>query len=208
MNIATKISVTEGEEILAVVRRYFFLNIWKYLVGLAFLFAGAFFMFWIIGFGLWGEIALGAIWLVGLLIIFFTSFFYHRNFLVITDNRIVLVNRTGLWEENMVSLGWDEIKEVSVMRRGITDGLWGIGSVAILGIYPDSGLYFDRIKSPQTVANLILSTRSKYNGKLKINSRLAVYRSFIDMVGDLSEEELCEIKDLVDSRLEDIGEEE
>ena len=193
---------------MAVVRRYFLLYIWKYFIGILLLFVGAFFMFWIIGFGLWGEIALGAVWLLGLLIIFFTSFFYRRNLLVVTDSRIVSINRTGIWEEEIISLGWDEIKEVSVMRRGPIDALLGTGSIYVVGIHSENGLYFDRIKSPQTIANLILSARFGHKVKVKTDTKSAIYRNFIDLIGDLSEAELCEIKDLIDGRLGNIGEEE
>jgi len=205
MSLASKIHLRPEEKIIAVVRRYGLVYYWKYLFGLGIMFASAFFMFWLITQGVLGYALFILGLVVGLLIILLTWFFNHANVLLVTSERVVDVARTGLFEEYLTTIGFFDIKDIFATRRGIAGTIFSYGNVTIAAKGGELVIETDPVKRPQAVVNIILEAREDYRQKRRIGTNEAIYKNFIKLISELSEEELCEVKDLVDARLTGLG---
>ncbi len=170
------------------------------------MFASAFFLFWLITQGILGYVIFILGLITGLFAIFLTWFFNHANVLVVTNERVVDIARTGLFEEYLTTIGFFDIKDIFATRRGILAALFGSGQVTISAKGGEIMIETDPIKRPQAVVNVILEAREEYRQKRRVGTNEAIYKNFIKIISDLPEEELCEVKDLIDARLTGLGE--
>ncbi|MFA7653704.1 MAG: hypothetical protein WCX97_01515 [Candidatus Magasanikbacteria bacterium] len=205
MSLASKIHLRSEERMVIVIRRHGLVYGWKYLLGLGMLFASAFFASWLLAQNWWGQMLLVVGLVVGLLVIFLVWFFNYTNVLVVTDERVVDIVRPGLFEEYLTTIGFFDIKDIFVSRRGVLSTLFGCGRVTIATKSGELMIETDIIARPQSVVNTILETRDDYRQKRRVGTNEAIYKNFIKIIPELSEEELCEVKDLVDVRLSGFG---
>ena len=202
MSLAKKINLRPGEEIISVIKESFFSSIWYYLLGFLFLVPAFFFMFWLFAQAYWGYIVYGSLIFVGLYIIFRTWYFNHKNFSVITNERIVNVNRVGWFEEYMSVLDYHNINEIFLRRQGMVSNIFNLGSIVVDFGDNQSTLILNSISSPQKVFDLIHEHKNNFVIKQNLNNIDSIYEAFVEVVPDLTEEEICEVRDLLDKQLE------
>lgn len=202
MSLAKKINLRPNEEIVAVVKEGFFSTIWYYLFGFLFLAVASFFMFWLFARAYWGYIVYGSLILVGLYIIFRTWYFKHKNFSVVTNERIVNVSRVGWFEEYISVLDYHSINEIFLRRPGLMSNIFNFGSIEVDYGENQSLFILNSVSAPQKVFDLIHEHKNNFVAKCNLRDVDSVYEAFMDIIPDLTEEEICEARDLLDKQLE------
>jgi len=207
MSLAKKINLRKNEEIVFIIKAFFFTYFWLYLFGFIILGIASFGMFWLFSQGVWGYVLYGLIMLIGLYVIFRTWYFNSKNFSVITTERLVDVCRTGWFDEYLSVIHFDDIVDVYVRKRGIWPNIFNYGSLTIKTDDDQNSLELNQIKSPQKILDLILESKNHFVNNINLRDQNLVYRAFVKIIPDLDEAQLCEIKDLADEQLKLLDEE-
>lgn len=205
MSLAKKINLHVGENIVEVVRPYTLASAWLHVIGLAFLFASAFFMFWLISQGWWGYIVLGLGFALGIFIIFRTWFFNRSNYLVITSDRVIDVTRLSWFEEIISAVGYLDIKDAFIHKRGIFANIFNYGTISIETRNQQVVLELEKVHYPGKVQSLVMSQAEKYRLQRRLVNKDSIFNNFIKIIPDLSEPELIEVQDLITEQLEQAG---
>jgi len=210
--MSKKITLKGNEEIKIILYQFGFTQTWKYFFGLLFIFAPSFFAFQLIAAGLWGYIALGAGWLIGLLIIFHTWFFSRANQLIVTSERLVDVSRPGFLTEEVSSIGVGDIKDISLRKKGFWENLFNFGRLIVETSSEQVTLEFRHLYKPQNVVAFIMSVSDEYFQNQEVGNKDAVYRSFLKIIPELSDDQLDVVQNLIARQFEEVlvepGEEE
>ena len=154
MGLASKINLREGEEIVEVVKpsplnyfRYYFL---AFII----IISASFCVFWLIRQGIYGTVVLGACALASLALVFRAYRRQAANIWVLTTERLIDLDRQGIFNQTITQIEFEEAGDVYLRRRG-SDVLFGLGSVVVVS--PDDGLEFSLsgIRQPKIVADFI-----------------------------------------------------
>lgn len=202
MSLSKKIHLREGEQILSVFQRYTLTFFWKYLVGLIFLFVSSFFMFRLFSYGWWGYSLYGLGMIIGLFVIWRTWFFGRANIFVVTNERVVDIQRISWFDETVSSVGYFDIKDISFRRKGVLANIFNYGNLIIQTKSQQFVLEIAGLRSPQRVQAMLLEIDEKYRENRRVANREAIYNNFIKIVSDLPVEELRSIHELIRIQLE------
>lgn len=207
MSLQKKINLRNNEEIVLVVKAFFLTYFWLYLLGFVFMGVASFFMFWLFAQGVWGYVVYGLVMVMGLFIIFRTWFFTNKNFSVITTERLVDINRVGWFDEYLSVIHFNDVVDVRVRRRGIWSNLFNYGSIAIETTDEEKTLELTQVRAPQRILDLILEYKNNFIDRKNLRDLDSIYKTFLNIIPDLDEAQLCEIHDLVDEQLKLIDQE-
>ena len=201
MSIAKKIHLKDDEKIILVVQPYILTYIWKYLLGLAFLFVSSFFMFRLFFYGWWGKAAFGLCMFLGFYIIFRAWLMNHANVLVVTGERVVDIHRLGWFDEIISSVSYLDIKDVAVRKKGIMQSLFNFGGIAIATKSQQFVLEILNISNPAKIQLLLSDISQQYKQDIKTANMQVIYNNFIKIIPDLTDGDLKEAKQLIDEQL-------
>ena len=201
MSVAKKINLKDGEKIISLVRPYILSYMWKYLLGLVFLFTSSFFMFRLFFYGWWGDVVYALGMLIGLYIIFRAWFFNHKNTLVLTSMRVVDLHRVGWFDEIMSSVSYLDIKDIVIRKKGIWQSLFNFGGLAISAKNEQLILEVLNIYNPSQVQSVLSDLEQQYKQDIKLVSTGAIYNNFIKIIPSLPDGDLVEVKRLIDEQL-------
>ena len=201
MSIAKKINLKEDERIITAVRPVAVAYIWKYLLGLIFLFVSSFFMFRLFFYGWWGNVVYGAGMFLGFYIIFRTWFMNHQNVLVVTSERVVDIHRLGWFDEIISSVSYMDVKDVVVRKKGIAQSLFNFGGIAIATKSQQFVLEILNIGNPSKHQLALAEISQQYKQNVKIANMQVIYNNFIKIIPDLTDGDLAEARALIDEQL-------
>ncbi|MDO8499593.1 MAG: hypothetical protein Q7S66_02950 [bacterium] len=201
MSLAKKINLSADENIVAIIRRYSITLFWHYFFAAVFMFSAAFFMFWLFAQGTLGYVAFSLAMLIGLFIIGRAWFFSAKNLLVITTWRIVDVNRRGWLDEVVSAVGLSDIKDIFFRKKGLWAGLLNYGDLTVETKSEHTQLVAVKIHAPQKWQGVITDVRENFKTAKHLSNRQAIYSAFVKIIPDLTEPEICEVKDLLDNSL-------
>lgn len=201
MSVAKKINLKPEEKIIALVRPYVVTYGWKYLFGLAFLFAASFFMFRLFFYGWWGYVVYGLGVFLGGYIILRAWFMASKNILVITGERVADIHRLGWWDEIISSVNYLDIKDVAVRKRGVAQNLLDFGGLAIATKSQQFILEILNIRHPQKVQTLLTDLAQQYRQDRKVASAQVIYNNFVRIIPELPDGDLAEVKRLINEQL-------
>lgn len=176
MSVIRSLPIEEGEEILITVRQYTLLYWWRFLLGGLLVVSGFFFLFWFVTHGLWGQIAVAAILILGWSLLLLTLNRWKKNLLVFTNQRVFIVTSNRLFDRSVSIITYDMLEHVSGTIQGVLGTIFRFGFLSLhtLGNTP---IHFFPVKSPtriqQTVHELILTYRKKYHKQGESVSHLA-----------------------------------
>jgi uncharacterized membrane protein YdbT with pleckstrin-like domain len=96
------------------------------------------------------------------LILYFSTWVYKRNYLLLTNRHLIQVEQRGLFasQTDQVSLG--RIQDVSGKRPGLLATLLGFGTVTIQSAGEQRQFVFRHVPYPQETADFILSEHEKF----------------------------------------------
>lgn len=193
MSLQSKLHFREGEKVEAIIRRFGFLNIGKYFVGLAAMFTASFFMFWLFGRGWWGYALYGLGMLVGAFIILRVWFFNYFTMLVVTNERIADIHRIGWFDEMISSVNYHDIEDVSLRKRGIADVLLNCGTLYIQTKSQQFILEAEKIRRPHHVHALIMDAAERYMDRRRLSNTQRIFSDFKKIIRDLTIEQAKEV---------------
>lgn len=204
MSLAKKINLREGEEIIFTLKRFALINYPGYFLGLVFILASAFFAVWLFARGLWGEVAFGLGLFLGVYFILRTWFFSHYNFLVVTSERVVDVSRVSWFDEIISACNFRSVKDIYVRKKGILANLFNYGSVTIETNNDRNVLQLTHIFDPNKAATAIRDEMALALEKSEDKVLEDIYEDFVEVIPDLTPDELARISDLVNERLDEL----
>lgn len=115
------IALKEHEEILVVVYQSLFLYLRSFIVAVGALVATSYFLFWLLEQGLWGQIAVGAGYSLGVLLLIRLGIFWRGTKMVITNRRVFDIYQRSLFDRQTTQVRLKDIDEV----EGEITGFWG-----------------------------------------------------------------------------------
>lgn len=188
-----------------IIRSYALTDWWKYMAGLALLFASSFFMFWLLAHGWWGYGLYLLGMAAGLFIIIRAVFFARKNVLILTSERVVDIERPGWFDEIISSAGLADVKDIFIRKKGLGPNLFGYGNLSIETRSNQVHLQAEKIRCPQVWQDRITTARDEFRRSRHLNDKQAVYSAFIKMLPEFDEAELCEARDLISKRLQEFN---
>jgi hypothetical protein len=201
MSLAKKIHLKDDEKIITVITPHVLSYVWKYLFGLAFLFASSFFMFRLFGYGWQGSAVYGLGMFLGVYIILRVWFMNHANVLVVTSDRVVDIHRLGWFDEIVSSVSYLDIKDVAVRKKGIAQSLFNFGGIAIATKSQQFVLEILNINNPSKHQLLLSDISQQYKQDIKVANMQVIYNNFIKIIPDLTDGDLAEARALIDEQL-------
>src|SRR3989344_3493301 len=154
------ISLREMEKLVKIVRRHH--SVVAGAVSWSVIFAG-FVSFFVLRFNLnifgysW-EIAIGAI-LIATLVILYKIYIWHKNTLIITDQRIILNIRHGIFSRTVTELLYRDIYDISFKQSGLAALMNRYGKL-IMKTPSGNEIIFDKVSSPGKVVEVINKIRA------------------------------------------------
>ncbi|MFH1292321.1 MAG: PH domain-containing protein [bacterium] len=207
MSLTKKVNLREGEKIITIIRRYGLVSWWKHLLGLLFLGTTSFFMFQIFAYGLWGYVVYGAGIFMGVFLVFRTWFFDHFNAFVVTTERVIDIHRLGWFDQIVSAVGHKEVKDVSVRKKGVLANMFNYGSVVIQSKGQQFYIEVAKVYDPQKLQTVLLEVGEQYQRDRKLLDAQAVYRNFLKIIPELSDEQLQTASQLIMDQFEEVEEE-
>lgn len=209
MSLEKKLNLHAAEEVLQVVRRHGATYFWHYFFGFSIMTTKSFLMFWLFHQGWWGYAVFAGGMALGIAIIVRAMFHRRNNVAVITSERVVDISRPSFFSEIVSPVGYLDVQDVFVEKKGIFASLFNYGNVLVRTKNDQTFLCIERVSDPHRLADVILTARDKHRQKRRVANHDVIYKSFIKIVSELSEAELCEVQDLITEQLAqiDAGEE-
>jgi len=212
MSIQNKIHLEENEEIIEVVKPNFLIYWWGYLLGILIIVCSAYFLFWFLSHDLWGKVLLGVSIFIGCFLFLRAYLLNSGNALIITNNRVVDVNKESLFSENIYSLNFSDIKDVAIEKRGFKSILFKLGNILIESKTGQFVLDLNGLSNPSRIQSLILKIKIENLQTRKVASSEKIYENFVKLIPNLTEEKLDNIIDLINEEIEsrntEVGEDE
>lgn len=100
---------------------------------------------------------LSAVYYLALLVALFIVFvLYYLNLHIVSENRIVDIEQTGLLFHEVSELNIETIEDVSSQTKGVIGNLLNYGTVYIQTAGAQEKFEFDNVPHPETIAKIIL----------------------------------------------------
>lgn len=206
MSLNKKINLREGERIFQIIRTYYLTMWWKYLLGLIFLSVTSFFMFQLFSYSYVGYVVYGLGIFVGIFLLFRTWFFLHFNYLVVTNERIIDFYRSGWFDVVMSSIGYREIEDVSIRKKGVFSAMFNYGNLIIKSKSNHFVIEVIKIRHPQKIQTLLQETSEQFRQDRKLLDSRVIYKNFIKAIPELTDDELLEAKQTIEDQFEEVEE--
>jgi hypothetical protein len=200
MSLSKKIHLREGERVIRITRHYSLTDWWKYFFGLIFLVVFSFFMFQLFFYGWWGYVIYGIGVIIGFYIIFHTWFFYHVTSFVITSERIIDIHRSGWFDEVLSAISYKDVSDVVVRKKGVLSSIFNYGNLIIQTKSQQFILEVSKIKQPQELQAMLLEISEQYQRERKLLDAQTIYRSFLSIIPDLTDEQLKNTRQMIDEQ--------
>lgn len=208
MSLAKKLNLGAEEEILEIIRATALVVWWKYFFGLLILGVTSFFLFWLVAQGVWGYIMLGVAYLIGLIIIFRTWFFHHFNYLAVTTERIIDVDRPKISEETISAVSYPDIQDIYVRKKGFFSNILNYGSVVIETKNQKFILEIKDARLPRRLVNWLLEVRDSYYKKQRLSNQQEVVNDFLQIIPKLAGKDLRNVYLTIEEQIKKINNQE
>lgn len=205
----SKIHLEDNEEILKVIYPSWLSYFWSSFFAVVFLFSGAYLMAYLLNYGLLGQIALGVLIILGFYLLFKVYFFSKSNKLLITNERIIDIDRHGWFKEVMSSLNYIDIKDVIVKKEGVSSVLFGLSTLVLESRTNQYALDVPKIKNATELQNYILNLKKEYRHQKRVSNLEDLYKSFLRNLENYTRPELIKVRKKIKKELEyreEIGE--
>lgn len=201
MSYESKINLGNDEEIIQVANTSFLAWIGSFVLVFILFFVSAYFFYYLLSLQVYGEIILGAVFLLIIFILLRVFILQAGNALVVTTKRVVDIDRPGLFTQNIYTLNYSEIKDVAIVSHGFMSFLFKTGDVIVESKQGEYSLDLTCVSHPQSVQTLILSERQEYKMNKKLENNERVYETFTDRLEEFSDNELVDMRDLINHEL-------
>ena len=201
------IKLKEGERVFRVVQQYGPTLAREWLLGCLIISAAFFFMFWLFGKGVWGQVLFAGLLVVGASILFRTYYLWQRNILIITSHRIIDVEQMGLVKRNISEVMHDQIEDVSGEISGFVPTILKYGDVHVQTGNKKILILAHKVKRPLHIQQMINELKERYVAKYIHDFSGDLTTTILDKLYELETEDLLKIQVAVDKRLRRLAKE-
>lgn len=148
------------EEVIKLVRKYFFVFLTPLIIGITFIIASFFFLYPLVRLGIFGVIGFFMILLIGVFLVFRVFIVYSFNVFIITDQRIIDIDQQGLFDRTVSETTYEKIQDVSYRRKGMLQTLFHYGSVVIQTAGQQANIELHGVRNPERIQQVIINAQS------------------------------------------------
>lgn len=207
MSISSKIDLRQDESIAFIVRPSHLNCFWSYLLALIIIFSASFFAFWLILQNWYGIAVLVSSGLASLALIFRARSKINSNYWVLTDKRLVDVEKHGFFKDTTSNVEFNQITDVHVKRGGLRSLFFGLGDLVIDAGNEDYAISINGIKDPQMILDSIMKLADNADYHRFIGDSKSVIKTLFKILPSLTVEEIQEIINRLKNRLIEYQEE-
>jgi len=201
MSISSKIELRQDESIAFTVRPSHLNCFWSYLLALIIIFSASFFAFWLILQNWYGISVLVSSGLASLALIFRARSKINSNYWVLTNKRLIDVEKHGLLKDTVSSVEFNQITDVHVKRGGLRSLLFGLGDLVIDAGNEDYAISINGIKDPQIILDSIMKLADSADYHRFLHDSKSVIKTLFKILPTLTIEEIQEIINRLKNRL-------
>lgn len=151
-----------GESIIRTVRQHPIVAIVKGTLSFLLVLFALFFMLPLTGSGRFGQIVFALLIFLGAFFLFRTWLLWHSNRFIITDRRVVDIQRNGFFDWVVSEAAFGNIQDISVTSRGIVQAVLGAGNVVVQTASGFVNLVLTFVRDPGGVKETINVARGVY----------------------------------------------
>lgn len=195
-----KIKWREGETIVETVKPSPLKFFWHYFLAVFILFTLSFFSFWLLRQGLYGSVIIATCLIASFALFLDARRRRNENYWVLTNERLIDVERHGLFSETVSPIEYSDIADVHIRRRGINARLFGLGDLVTDTANEDYAISLSCVRHPQIVLEWIMQLSQSRYSKLDFSDSRIVLKHFYKLIPRLSVTDISEIKNRLDNR--------
>lgn len=128
----------------------------------ALLMASSFFLLWpLLNLGVGGLVIWLTLLISSLAILWRTLILWRGNILLLTNDRLIDINHSGLISQTVSQTTYKDIQDVSWTKSGLGSAIFGYGSVQLVCANGSIRLVFPHLADPAGVSSDIITIREK-----------------------------------------------
>lgn len=154
-----------NEVIIEIIKKYFLTYFWQIFFSLIFTLLPFFLLYLLFQWGKWGIIIFSLLLTVGLFSWLRFLIIYYFNNLIITNQRLIYYQQSGLFHRKVFEVFLDKIQDISYEINGFWPTLLKYGTLNIQIINSNTIIKIDHLKSPAKIQNLINSIKESLGRK-------------------------------------------
>ena len=196
-----ELTLKRNERLVRVVRRYTLTHLPQFFAVVASFSVGFFFMFWLFRHGWWGQAIFVLLSGTGVFFFLRILFAHYGNVCYLTTQRVIDIDRRGLFQRVISEIPYDQIEDVSGHILGFFGTIFRYGQVEIQSGRGKILVIIDSVKHPRRVQQHINILREEYIRGAK--NFITASRIVRWVENEADEEELRDIEGALERRLRD-----
>jgi hypothetical protein len=196
-----KYNLRDNETISFVVRPSHLNYFWSYTLALALLFSASFFAFWLIFQGWFGMAVLISCAMASLGLIFRARAKTRQNYWVLTNQRLMDIERHGFFKETISNVELNQITDSHIRRRGLGSYLFGLGDLIIDAGNEEYAVSIGGIKDPQIILDNIIKLANIFESADCVQDHKLVIKNLYKILYLLTIDEMKELINRLKNRL-------
>lgn len=201
MSLEKKINLEKDENILAVIHKSLFNELWLIILGLLFILVPSYFAFWLFAQGKYGLFAFGFSILIGVLLFLKTLMRRTKNFCVLTDKRVVDFKSEGFFNEAILEVNLYEIQNILYFKKGFLAKIFNYGDLSLENNQRQELLHLNKISSPEKIFHLVNRLKNDFWLKEKDLDVDEIIDMFINNISLIETQDLKEIKECIEENI-------
>lgn len=163
MNINSVVRLREGEEVVQIVRRFWWIYMASATLALVLIVTPFFFLVPLLRYGRWGMVVFTVVFLCGLIYGLRVYIIWHWNSFVITNFRIIDIDRRGFFQKIISESPYDKIQNVSYDTKGVFGTIFSYGAVLVQNFSGTSSLQLRDVRNPKDIHHLIIQMMDEHS---------------------------------------------
>lgn len=155
--------IKDDEQLITMVRKYFFVFSGQLIIGIVFIIASFFFLYPLFNWGWWGVLGFFLILLIGVFLIIKVVFVFSFNVFIITDQRIIDVDQRGFFDRIVSETTYEKIQDVSFRIKGMMQTILHYGSVVIQTAGNQANIELHGVKDPEQIHQIIVDIQREFS---------------------------------------------
>lgn len=150
----------EDEEVLASVPRFWIMYFWPGLFSFLFFLLPFFLIFLLFRWQTAGLVIFGCLAIFGLILLIRLISNYHNTYLLITNQRIIILEQTHWWHQTVQPINYQQIHDVTYSREGAWEQIFNFGNLQLRII--TGNIIIKDIRQPKVWQETITNLKNFY----------------------------------------------
>lgn len=152
----------DDEQLITMVRKYFFVFSAQLILGVVFIIASFFLLYPLFNWGKLGIAIFFVLLFMGIYIIFKVIYVYSFNIFIITDQRIIDIDQRGFFDRIVSETTYQKIQDVSFRLKGLSQTILHYGSVVIQTAGNQANIELHGVKDPEKIHQIIVDIQREF----------------------------------------------